>query len=147
MEVLWQTRSAFHSASRHVVIFNDCFEPTIEPLHVITRKCDLTQSAYWKINTSLLLEWDSSTITKTQFLLYNQRRLYLVWTRKNPSRKALVRFRISSHQLRIETGRYEKIPRNERICYFCTSNKIEDENHFLLDIRLILRSEAYFSLN
>ena len=36
---------------------------------------------------------------------------YLVLTRKNPSRKALVRFRISSHQLRIETGRYENIPR------------------------------------
>ena len=28
---------------------------------------------------------------------------YLVLTRKNPSRKALVRFRISGHQLRIET--------------------------------------------
>ena len=40
---------------------------------------------------------------------------YLVLTRKNLSRKALVKFRISSHQLRIETGRYEKIPRNERI--------------------------------
>ena len=60
---------------------------------------------------------------------------YLVLTRKNPSRKALVRFRISSHQLRIETGRYEKIPRDERICYFCTGNKIEDENHFLLDCK------------
>ena len=33
---------------------------------------------------------------------------YLVLTRKNPSRKALVKIRISSHQLRIETGRYEK---------------------------------------
>ena len=72
---------------------------------------------------------------------------YLVLTRKNPSRKALVRFRISSRQLRIETGRYKKTPRNERICYFCTSNKIEDENHFLLDVRLILRSEIYFSPN
>ena len=62
-------------------------------------------------------------------------RPYLVLTRKSPSRKALVRFRISSHQLRIETGRYEKIPRDERICYFCTGNKIEDENHFLLDCK------------
>ena len=35
---------------------------------------------------------------------------YLVLTRKNPSRKALVTFRISSHQLRIETGQYEKNP-------------------------------------
>ena len=41
--------------------------------------------------------------------------LYLVLTRKNPLRKALVKFRISSHQLRIETGRYEKIPRDERM--------------------------------
>ena len=45
------------------------------------------------------------------------------------------RFRISSHQLRIETGRYENTPRNERLCLFCTSNKIEDENHFLLDCK------------
>ena len=29
---------------------------------------------------------------------------------KNPSRKALVRIRLSSHQLRIETGRYENNP-------------------------------------
>ena len=60
---------------------------------------------------------------------------YLVLARKNPSRKALVRFTISSHQLRIETGRYENIPRNERICHFCTSNKIKDENYFLLDCK------------
>ena len=32
-----------------------------------------------------------------------------------------------------ETGRYEEIPGNERICLFCNSNKSEDENHFLLD--------------
>ena len=41
----------------------------------------------------------------------------------------------SNHQLRIKTGRYENIPRHERICLFCTSNKIEDENHFLLDCK------------
>ena len=31
--------------------------------------------------------------------------------------------------------RYENIPRNERICHFCASKKIEDENHFLLDCK------------
>ena len=56
---------------------------------------------------------------------------YLVSTRKNPSRKALVKCRIRSHQLRIETGRWN----DEKICSFCTSNKIEDENHFLLDCK------------
>ena len=39
---------------------------------------------------------------------------------------------ISFHRL---SGRYENIPRNERICHFCTRNKIEDENHFLLDYK------------
>ena len=47
------------------------------------------------------------------------------------------RFRKSSHQLRIETARYENIPRNERIYHFCTSNKMEDQNHFLLDLALL----------
>ena len=40
--------------------------------------------------------------------------------------------RISTHKLRIETGRYNKIPREERLCNLCNSNKIEDETHFLL---------------
>ena len=71
---------------------------------------------------------------------------YLVLSRKSPSRKALVRFRMSSHQLRIETGRYEKIPRDERICYSCTSNKIEDESHFLLECKAYSQiGDTFFS--
>ena len=59
---------------------------------------------------------------------------YLDLTRKNPSRKSLEKLRISSHnKLRIETGRYDKIPRHERLCSLCNCNKIEDETHFLLD--------------
>ena len=49
----------------------------------------------------------------------------------------ITKLRISSHRLRIETGRYEnseKIPRNEctGICKNCTSTETEDEIHFLL---------------
>ena len=58
---------------------------------------------------------------------------YLDLTRKNPSRKSLVKLRISSHKLRIERGRYDKIPRDERLCSLCSCNKIEDETHLLLD--------------
>ena len=49
--------------------------------------------------------------------------------------------------LRIETGRYEKIPCDERICYFCTGNKIEDENYFLLDCKAYsqIRDTSFFS--
>ncbi len=49
--------------------------------------------------------------------------------------KALVRFRISSYNLRIETGRYEKerlpysriviLDANKTLCKMCNSNKVE----------------------
>ena len=33
--------------------------------------------------------------------------------------------------LRIDTGRYDNIPREERLCSLSNCNKIEDETHFL----------------
>ena len=50
-------------------------------------------------------------------------------------RRTLGKLRIGCHNLRVETGRYAKIPLGERICPFCSGNKIEDETHLLLDCR------------
>ena len=58
--------------------------------------------------------------------------IYLDVTRKNPNRKTLVKLRISNHKLNIETGRYNKISRCDRICPVCSLD-IEYEIHFLLD--------------
>ena len=46
---------------------------------------------------------------------------------------ALSRFRLSSHSLAIEVGRYPRprIARHERICAFCNMNVVENEFHFL----------------
>ena len=33
--------------------------------------------------------------------------------------------------LRIDKGRYDNIPRDERLCSLCNCKKIEDETHFL----------------
>ena len=33
--------------------------------------------------------------------------------------------------MRIETGRYEKLEEQERICIFCESGEVENERHFL----------------
>ena len=48
-------------------------------------------------------------------------------------RMYLTRFRISSHSLPIQTGRYkkDKIARNERYCMYCGSRDIEDTYHFI----------------
>jgi hypothetical protein len=45
---------------------------------------------------------------------------------------ALTRFRVSSHKLAIETGRYSNIDRQQRKCLQCNMNVIESEFHFLL---------------
>jgi hypothetical protein len=47
-------------------------------------------------------------------------------------RIALTKFRVSSHQLSIETGRYHNIPQSERKCRCCQMNVVETEYHFLL---------------
>ena len=52
-------------------------------------------------------------------------------------RVIISRWRLSSHQLKIETGRYTtpKTPRNDRTCSVCPT-KIEDECHVIFDCPL-----------
>ena len=42
-----------------------------------------------------------------------------------------MKLRIGNHKLLIETGRYDQIPRDNRLCHSCGSNQIEDEFHLL----------------
>ena len=60
---------------------------------------------------------------------------YLDSTRENPMRRTLVKLRTGCHNLRVEKGRYDKIPLDERIFPLCSGNKIEDETHLLLDFQ------------
>ena len=48
-------------------------------------------------------------------------------------RVACTKLRTSNHKLPIEKGRYRSLPREERKCTFCDSDKIGDEFHFLLE--------------
>ena len=48
-------------------------------------------------------------------------------------RQIISKLMCSSHTLRIETGRHQNISRDERICHLCDLNKIEDEDHFILE--------------
>ena len=42
------------------------------------------------------------------------------------------KMRISCHFLPIESGRYKKIPRVEKLCHLCNRSEIGDEFHYLL---------------
>jgi hypothetical protein len=66
-----------------------------------------------------------------------------MYIKSHEIRKSICRFRISAHDLTIETGRYgsvknnagQRIPleRSKTICLMCNQNCIEDEYHFLTD--------------
>ena len=57
---------------------------------------------------------------------------YLNVVSENKYKVALSKFRTSSHDLRIETRRYDNILQDQRLCISCNMGKVEDEFHFLL---------------
>jgi hypothetical protein len=52
-------------------------------------------------------------------------------------RSIIAKFRLSAHKLKIETGRYNSrnayIPADQRICEHCNLERVEDEEHFLIE--------------
>ena len=44
----------------------------------------------------------------------------------------MMRLRGGSNCLRIEQGRWKKLPVEERVCQVCMSGEVEDEEHFML---------------
>ena len=60
---------------------------------------------------------------------------YLEIVHVTEHRKALCRFIASSHQLRIETGRWERpsVSREKRHCELCNTD-VEDEFHFMSNV-------------
>ena len=60
-------------------------------------------------------------------------------TRLDAVGKSLIRFRLGSHNLKIETGRWTNTPRDQRLCLSC--NQVEDEFHIVFDCDKIYRED------
>ena len=56
---------------------------------------------------------------------------YLTYISVRAHRIALAKLRTSSHQFRIETGRYQKLEEADRKCLLCNSGEVESEIHFV----------------
>ena len=82
----------------------------------------------WQCNVDRSAVLDEYKLYKNIFSF----EVYLLCVPKD-LRMYLTRFRISSHSLRIQTGRYETniIARNERYCIYCGSRDIKDTYHFI----------------
>ena len=69
----------------------------------------------------------------TSYILYKDSvamETYLETIHVNKFRISLSKFRLSSHDLAIEKGRYNNINRENRLCTYCKMNVIENEFHF-----------------
>ena len=94
----------------------------------------------WKVNfidkyhNSHQGKFDNLVKFKNKFQFEN----YLNDIRNRKARVMLTRFRLSSHKLKIETGRYSNppVPREDRLCHYCQSvlniREVEDEVHFMM---------------
>ena len=93
-------------------------------------------------NDSYIQNWNSqlenSSRARTYTLFSNFGfKPYLDSINISKFRTALTRFRVSSHRLAVETGRWHKpqpIKINERKCLLC--NSLEDEFHFIFECPL-----------
>jgi hypothetical protein len=45
----------------------------------------------------------------------------------------MARFRVSAHHLNVETGRYNGIRWDNRVCEFCASGQVQDEQHVMFE--------------
>ncbi len=65
---------------------------------------------------------------------------YLLTSENHGHKIALTKFRISSHNLHIERGRYErpKLEPHQRLCVYCEMQTDENEFYFLLECPLYI---------
>ena len=47
----------------------------------------------------------------------------------------LCKFRSGSHRLPVETGRWQNLPREDRLCHLCESGDIGDEFHYIMSCK------------
>ena len=56
---------------------------------------------------------------------------YLAAVADRPRRACLAQLRTGSHWLRVETGRWQRLEREQRVCPHCAAGAVEDEMHMI----------------
>ena len=82
----------------------------------------------WRSDVDIGVKCYNYRLFKNEFMFKN----YLI-DLPDSLKYIVCRFRTVNHKLPLETGRYTRIPRNERICKMCNSGQLGDELHFCLE--------------
>ncbi len=99
--------------------------------------------------------WDDEILLNRKLDIFNQVKdahdpdYYVTNIDDRYARKYIASIRLSCHPLKIETGRYYKIPKEDRICDHCNLDAIENEEHFMTNCTLysVYRNILYQDLH
>ena len=104
-------------------------------------------------------DWKRQILTKPKLRTYRifktelETELYVKYHLPRRQRSLLAQFRLGILPLRIETGRYDNTPIENRLCTMCDMNVVENEFHFVIectryrDYRNELYNRASFVIN
>ena len=124
------------SGSTRKLLFDLCLGHVWSSESVSSSK-DWEKVIYVNLRAREVHEWKEGLQRKSKLRLHRtlktdlRRESYLALPIE--SRRKLTEMRSGTHSLRIETGRWEKEPLEQRICKVCVCGPIEDELHVLLD--------------
>lgn len=91
-----------------------------------------------RVKDNLIQEWFSDVNNSSKAYHYRnfnttfQVQFYVNINLPGHLSRILARLRCSAHELKVETGRHNGIPREQRICTLCSNNQVEDEFHLVL---------------
>ena len=73
----------------------------------------------------------SIIIQGNRVFIYFKEEQYISNVKYCEYRSAMTKFRISAHTVPVEKGRWQSIPRDQRLCPLCLGNLIGDEKHYI----------------
>jgi hypothetical protein len=91
-----------------------------------------------KLKENYKIEWSHKITEKPKLRLYKtfkpemETERYVSSNISRSERSFLAQLRFGILPIHLETGRFNRKPLEERLCYICNNNEIEDEEHFLL---------------
>ena len=97
-------------------------------LREFKQRCLDIGAQQWNIDLQTYSKLDSYRLFKNNLIIEDYLRIINV----DIFRRALCKFRVSNHNLCVESGRAENIPRAQRLCFMCNLNQVETEFHFCL---------------
>ncbi|CAM6105413.1 unnamed protein product [Calypogeia fissa] len=109
------------------------YHPSIDPKKLRTLLHGKAVRKLWR-DPSPRLQYYMRDVSPNPVVLYEEKE-YLRAPISIKLRQMIARYRLSSHHLAVEEGRWKGVKRQDRVCTLCDSGSIENEYHVFITCR------------